>query len=43
VHSSGNPGLNSLIRGQPAGGTNDSFSGGMNGQNVTNFAQDGGM
>jgi hypothetical protein len=26
VHSSGNPGLNSLIRGQPTGGVTDSYN-----------------
>lgn len=42
VHSSGNPGLNSLVsRGQPAG-VIDSFSTSMNGQNPNNFGQDAG-
>jgi hypothetical protein len=43
VHSSGNPGLNSLVRGQSTGVGAESFSGGINGQNPTNFAQEGGL
>jgi hypothetical protein len=43
VHSSGNPVMNSLIRGQPTTVGADFIGSGMNGQNINNFAQDGGL
>ncbi len=43
MHSSGNPGMNSFVRGQPTGVGAEFISAGMNGQNVNNYAQEGGL